>query len=892
MPLSGVLTPEWSDPLSVTGYPKLQRHLAIVTVIGMMLFVGVAVADLVTQARHIDGALYVALTALAVAAGREWLVWTTGAMGAVLTLLSYLVDGDSAHRVENLIALGAVCIIGVTLLRTSRLRDSALARLTETERISDRRGQVLEALGHTGVTGTWSLDLRTHPATLVRSAELCAILECDDHPFATLADLVSHVIPRDTDLIQRAFDRCIQDGTAFTEECELTNHTDEHKWVLITGSASTSAAGDRVVHGAIQDITSWRRSESAAETYHRRFSHFTNAVPDIIWTATPDGSIDYASDRLAEYTGRPVELFIGEEWLSLLHPDDLDATIATWGHAVATGNNLTFEYRLRNASGEFRWFRVQAHAEKDRNGDVLKWWGSAVDIEDIHRLQDRAQALAAQRDAVLESIGDGLCVMDSEGRISYINTRAKDLLAAGRDVAVGQKFWDVFHEYATTPVADAFKLTASTGTPQRLTHFFAHRDAWFEISPHLSATGMTVYLRDVTEMQDMTERLNHAQRLESVGQLTGGVAHDFNNLLTVVLGGAGELAEDSSLDDQARESVSMIIEAAQRGSELTHRLLAFARRQPLSPQTIDLSHHVTQFLPLVQRSLGDRIRITTNLGSDLPPAIVDPTQLDSSIMNLCINARDAITGQGEITLETWLADIDATYALAHADLLPGEYICLSIGDNGSGIPPDVVDHIFDPFFTTKGPGRGSGLGLAMVYGFVKQSQGHLAVLSEPGVGTVFRIYLPAAQTGPQTARQVPADRLASPGRPVPAQGARILVVEDDELVREFASTVLRSHGYQLHLASSGPQALEWLEHGEPVDLLFTDVIMPGGMTGKDLAKEFQRQRPGVPVLFASGFTGNLDLSGDLAHAPARLLPKPYAGKDLLEWVARSLGRNM
>jgi signal transduction histidine kinase/CheY-like chemotaxis protein len=390
--------------------------------------------------------------------------------------------------------------------------------------------------------------------------------------------------------------------------------------------------------------------------------------------------------------------------------------------------------------------------------------------------------------------------------------------------------------------------------------------------------------RQRRDIDELNERLRRAQRLEAVGQLTGGVAHDFNNLLTVVLGNAELLVEMNTQQPQQRKLAEMISAAAQRGAELTKRLLAFARKQALVPRVVALNPLVAGLDPLLRRTLGEHIEIELIRAAGLWPALVDPGQLENALINLCLNARDAMPGGGRLTLETANARLDADYAAQHVDVQPGQYVMVAVSDTGVGIPPEHLKRVFEPFFTTKETGKGTGLGLAMVYGFVKQSAGHVAVYSEPGQGTTVRLYLPraSADDGPPVGDEDPAA-----AAPLGGSGT-VLLVEDDADVRAFALSQLQSFGYTVIEAADGPSALAILQQRADIDLLFTDVVMPGGMNGRALADAARQLHPRLPVLYTSGYTENAIVHHGRLDEGARLLGKPYRRSELDRAVRAAL----
>jgi len=366
----------------------------------------------------------------------------------------------------------------------------------------------------------------------------------------------------------------------------------------------------------------------------------------------------------------------------------------------------------------------------------------------------------------------------------------------------------------------------------------------------------------------MEQDLRQAQKMEAVGQLTGGVAHDFNNLLTVISGNLEML--DGRLDDvEQRDILKEAQEAAQLGAELAKRLLAFGRRQPLRPLPTDLNILVGGMTDLLRRSLGETIAIETRLAPGLPMIMVDPGQVENALLNLAVNARDAMPKGGRLYIDTGRAELDLESVAGDPDAVPGNYVMLAVTDTGTGMTAEVQRRAFEPFYTTKGPGAGSGLGLSMVYGFVKQSGGHVRLYSELGHGTTVRLYLPPREEA--AAGEVAA---AAQGRRA-RSGETVLVVEDDPRVRRVSVRRLKELGYLVLEAESGPEALQVIAAGKPIDLLFTDIVMSGGMSGVELAKEVRRQHPDMKILFTSGYAEPAVVEGGVVTTSAGWLGKPY-----------------
>lgn len=376
--------------------------------------------------------------------------------------------------------------------------------------------------------------------------------------------------------------------------------------------------------------------------------------------------------------------------------------------------------------------------------------------------------------------------------------------------------------------------------------------------------------RDITERRQLEEQFRQAQKMEAVGQLTGGIAHDFNNLLTVILGCSEFLGEEVKENPRLHRMAQMILEAAQRGADLTHRMLAFARRQALQPKPVDINRMLTNMESFLRRTLSADIDLKVIQSGEDCTALVDLTQLENALLNLCVNARDAMPEGGKLIVETGSATLDSSYAEQNADVTPGQYILIAVSDTGCGIRPENLERVFDPFFTTKEVGKGTGLGLSMVYGFAKQSHGHVKIYSEPGHGTSVKLYLPKADQESE-----PSDQEAT--LIADLQGSEfILLVEDNASVREFAKAQLLYLGYRVEEAANGKDALAVLREHKDIALLFTDVVMPGGLNGNELALEARKLYPSLKVLFCSGYAENAIFHMGLMDKDVQLLNKPYS----------------
>jgi two-component system CheB/CheR fusion protein len=390
--------------------------------------------------------------------------------------------------------------------------------------------------------------------------------------------------------------------------------------------------------------------------------------------------------------------------------------------------------------------------------------------------------------------------------------------------------------------------------------------------------------REQIERTKLEAQLHQAQKMEAIGNLTGGMAHDFNNMLGVIIGNIDLLrdlkGEDSDIDELTREA----LDAAFRGADLTRRLLAFARQQPLRPQHVDVNELVSGITRLLRRTIGEDVEISLDLAPELWPVVVDPAQLEASLTNLATNARDAMADGGRLMIVTGNRTLDADYAAQHAEVVPGGYVMLEVSDTGSGMTPEVMHRIFEPFFTTKSRDKGTGLGLSMVFGFIKQSGGHIGVYSEPGIGTTFRLFLP------RMTEDVPAVEESGATPLLHGRGESVLVVEDNAALRRVVTRQLRELGYRVLAAENAAAGLELLDR-QSIDLLLTDIVMPGGINGRELARRARQRWPGIKIVFTSGFS-EARLNGDAGPLAActPLLSKPYRKKDLASAAREALDR--
>jgi len=508
------------------------------------------------------------------------------------------------------------------------------------------------------------------------------------------------------------------------------------------------------------------------------------------------------------------------------------------------------------------------------------------EVAERRRAEGRLQSTSAFLDAVIENVPAMIFVKDAESRrFVLLNRFGEDLLGYDRRDVIGKTDYDIFpKEQADRFVArdrDVLVSNQALVTPEE-TITTRIRGTKLLHTTEVAVPDQTGAMRylvgfsvDISERREIEQQLRHALKMEAVGQLTGGVAHDFNNLLGIIIGNLDLVLDAVKGDKALKEIAQAALDGALRGAEVTQRLLAFSRRQPVQPMRINLNDRLQQIVPMLRRTLGDPISVQLQAAPDLWSVQVDSSQTDTALLNLAVNSRDAMPQGGVLTIETANIHLDSASASRHLELRAGDYVRLTVKDTGAGIPPAVLERVFEPFFTTKGTGKGTGLGLSMVYGFVKQSRGHIKIDSEIGHGTSVVIHLPRAAASVADE----AGRDAEPRGPA-AGGELILVVEDNEGMRAVTAKQLTGLGYRVLEADSGSAALKTLDGNSEIALLFSDVMMPGGMTGYDLAKQARQRRPNLPILLTTGYASEAVAAEAPKIEKLQLLMKPYRMNDL------------
>jgi PAS domain S-box-containing protein len=660
---------------------------------------------------------------------------------------------------------------------------------------------------------------------------------------------------------------------------------------------------------SVTDITDRKVAELALRDNEERFRALVTAGSYVVYRMSPDWTemLHLDGQDFIATTEVPSNSWLDE----YIFPDDQPMVMATIREAIRAKRMFELEHRVRRIDGSVGWTLSRAVPLLNSEGEITEWFGAATDVTARKRAEERLKELnesleqkVEERSRALEeterrfhllveAVADyAIFMLDETGHVVNWNTGARRIKGYSPEEIIGQHFSRFYTEE-----------DRQDGVPERALAMAAHEgrfemEGWrvrkdgqrFWANVVINGIhdadgrllGFAKVTRDLTERRAAQERLNQAQKMEAVGQLTGGIAHDFNNLLTVISGNIEALQR--RLPGAPEADLRRLASSAQRGAEraaiLTHRLLAFSRRQALEPKSLSVNTLVSSMSDMLRRTLGESVAIEIVLAGGVWSTFVDANQLENAVLNLAINARDAMPDGGKLTIETANAYLDDDYA-AQADVPSGQYVGIFVSDTGIGMTPETASKAFDPFFTTKELGQGTGLGLSQVYGFIRQSNGHVKIYSELGAGTTVKLYLPRHLSA-DSANEVRADAQRIPR----GAGETILVVDDDADVRSFTVEMLRELGYVTLEAPDGPTGLRLLDGHPEVKLLFTDVGLPGGMNGRQLADEAKRRRARLKVLFASGYARNAIVHHGRLDPGVELLSKPYSFGTLAARVRR------
>lgn len=639
----------------------------------------------------------------------------------------------------------------------------------------------------------------------------------------------------------------------------------------------------------------------AAQTSDGRYRLLIEAITDYaIYMLDREGRVTSWNPGAKRFKGYEAEEIIGRHFSTFYTDAERSQNVPALALAEAerTGRFEREGWRVRKDGTQF-WAHVVIDAIRSPEGDLVGFAKITRDLTERRATETKLRESEEQFRLLVQSVTDyAIYMLDVNGRVASWNTGAQHIKGYAPEEIIGRHFSDFYTEADRAAGLPSIGLETATrngrweNEGQRVrkdgTAFWAHVviDAIRDDAGQL--VGFAKVTRDITERREAEAALQAAQatmirsqKLEAIGQLTGGVAHDFNNLLQVISGNLQLLSKDIAGNARAEMRVQSALAGVARGSKLASQLLAFARRQPLEPRVVNVGRLIRGMDEMLRRALGGEIEVETVVAGGLWNSLIDPDQLENAVLNLAINARDAMNGEGRLTIEASNAFLDDEYVRQHDELSAGQYVMIAVTDTGTGIAPDILERVYEPFFTTKAEDKGTGLGLAMVYGFLKQSGGHIKIYSEIGAGTTVKLYFPREVASEDTL-------VGAPSGEIRGGEETILVVEDDDEVREVAVSMLTELGYRVVKARDAAGALVVVDSGIPIDLIFTDVMMPGTLRSPDLARKAKERLPNVAVLFTSGYTQNAIVHGGRLDPGVELLAKPYTREALARKIRHVL----
>jgi PAS domain S-box-containing protein len=722
----------------------------------------------------------------------------------------------------------------------------------------------------------WRISLGVDPHELVAREELSDRL----------------MLPSDEPAVLEKFERHFHGGTPYFEaEYRLPTKEGTRKWFLAHARVVQRDVNGKALRviGVLQDISRSKQDQRTAIEVEQRWERAIRGTSDGLyeWNLLT-GHVWYAS-RFREIVGCADGNFANtfQAFQNVLHPDDRSTVLGKIRAHLEDQNRLDVRCRVQTRTGNIIWCRLRGEAERDASGRPTRLAGS---LSDISAQIDAERALSRSQDfygTVLDSLPLFVVYADRDERIVYANRIFQQFFALPLADIRGRAIKDVLGDrrYAAIGPYVRQALQGRTLEGQGRYRDAAGRQVDLEAifipdcDDEGQIQGCFVAARDITEKRLLEAELRQSQKMEAVGRLTGGIAHDFNNLLSVIVGNMQLLTRSLQQSPRLLRQAETALDAAMRGGELIKRLLAFARQQVLEPRIVDLNASIGGMYELLRRSLTGDIEIQRQCAADTWFTRVDPGQLENAVLNLVINARDAMPNGGVITIATRNEILSTERTQREDGLTPGEYAVVEVVDNGVGMSAETLKRVFEPFFTTKEMGKGSGLGLSMVYGFMKQSGGHVHITSAAQQGTTVRLYFPRSQAEAEEERvegSIDAD--------LPHGTETLLVVEDNAQVRGTAVEILASLGYRVHEAANGHQALERFMQYPDIALVFTDIMLPGGLLGTQLVEKLIERRTGLKVLLTSGFSDSSVVHSSLLGGAVELLPKPYQLQELARRV--------
>lgn len=758
----------------------------------------------------------------------------------------------------------------------------ACVDVTDTQRLRDERDRLFNlSLDMLCVAGFDGFFRQVNPAwTKILGWEIEELLE---KPWIEL------VHPDDRGAAMEIIRTVLQGEPLVSHENRYECKDGTYRWISWN---AFPLPGEKLIFAVARDITQKRHADEELKENQRRLQAVLEHLPHLLWMKDRNGVFLMVNEAFARSCGRAsVEDVIGKtdfdvwpEALAELYTSD-DASVMASGMAKWTEEPIVDQ-------GKTKWFETFKTPLFDADGTVVGTVGSARDITARKNAEEALRQSEEKHRRILETIADGYHEVDLKGTLTLVNDSLCEILGYSREELLRVTFRRFMDEETSRRVFLAYNQVYRTGVPNRSISFEVTRKDGTkrEVSAGISLirdsdgapTGFRGILRDITERRHLEEQLRQAVKMEAIGRLAGGVAHDFNNLLTAIMGYTSILSLRLKGDEDTQSRLWQIARAAERAADLTRQLLAFSRKQVLEVRVLNLNSLVKDIESMLSRLIGEDVELATDLDPNIGNVRADGTQIEQIIVNLAVNARDAMPNGGTLTIETRNAILDEGYCSSRAEVLPGEYVVLCVSDTGHGMDDETCKRAFDPFFTTKAKGGGTGLGLSTVYGIVKQHGGHVALYSEPGSGTTFKVYLPRVLESTGRSDTSTDDKKSLMGTET------ILLVEDEQVVRDLAAEALQLLGYSVLIASSPSEALAIaLEHAGRIHLLLTDVVLPQ-MDGKTLYETLVLDRPGMKVLYVSGYTENFIVHRGILDPGVTFLQKPFSIENLSRKVRELL----
>ena len=739
--------------------------------------------------------------------------------------------------------------------------------------------------------GGWEWDIVE--GRFILSDEWLRIHGCRTSPLS-MDELIPIAHPGDIPAVQKAFQDSLEGTKLYDLEHRIIRqHDGEIRHIHAHGEVMRDERGRAVkMYGVARDVTESRKAEKALRESEGRYKRLIDNSPDITYVYSTRYGASFWSDRVQDVLGfDPGQMkedpFI---WHDSIHPEDLPLV----NRALESGETFDLEYRIRDSRGRWHWIQDRCFSIREVEGDTVIE-GLAVDITERKKAEQALRESERQKEVILNSTAEMVAYYNTELQVIWANRTSAESVGRTAEEVIGEHCYEIWHG-RREPCEDCPVIKArDSGVPHESVqqtpngrYFYLRGYPIFNDQEEVVA--LVEFGQDITEKKEaeqeqerLEEQLNQAQKMESVGRLAGGVAHDFNNMLSVILGHARMALDKTDPYDPLSESLREIINAGERSANLTRQMLAFARRQTITPKVLDLNKTIEGMLDMIRRLIGEDIDLIWQPNQEVWPVRIDPAQIDQLLINLCVNARESIEDIGTIRIETGNVGLNEPFRISHSEFTPGEYIRLAVIDDGCGMDRETLEKAFEPFFTTKGESKGTGLGLSTVYGIVKQNDGLINVRSEPGKGSTIEIYFPRQISGQMEVEEKQAEQEVLQGKET------ILLVEDEKALLELCERMLETLGYRTFSAPFPGAAIDMAERFEgEIDILMTDVIMPE-MNGLDLAEKLKELYPDIKCLFISGYTDNVIRKHKMQSRGFHFLQKPFSMKELSRRLRETIG---